>query len=190
MLKVINLFAGPGVGKSTTRAMVFAHCKINGIKIEETTEYAKDLQYEGNADLLADQLFVLANQNRRLERLKNKVDCVINDSPIILGIAYKLPNYLSTTFNALTFELFNTYDNINLFLERSIDENSYQQYGREQTYSEAVELDNKIKKMLDDYQIPYITIPFENRMNHILGYLKHLKHQNNIFDTIELHACK
>ena len=136
---VINLFAGPGVGKSTTRALIFAHCKIAGIKIEETTEYAKDLQYEERFDILADQLYVLAKQNRKLECLKNKVDCVISDSPILLGIAYKPLEYLSTNFNALAFELFHTYTNITFFLERDTNEANYQTYGRSQTYNEAVE---------------------------------------------------
>jgi len=183
---VINLFAGPGVGKSTTRALIFAHCKIAGIKIEETTEYAKDLQYEERFDILADQLYVLAKQNRKLERLKNKVDCVISDSPILLGIAYKPLEYLSTNFNALAFELFNTYTNINFFLERDTNEANYQTYGRSQTYNEAVILDNQIKSLLTDNKIPYISIPYENRIKHILYTLKYLNKYDCMFDKIDV----
>ena len=39
---VINLFSGPGVGKSTTAAMVFAKLKMNGVDCEMALEFAKE----------------------------------------------------------------------------------------------------------------------------------------------------
>ncbi len=37
----INLFAGPGAGKSTTATWLFSQLKIAGISIELTSEYVK-----------------------------------------------------------------------------------------------------------------------------------------------------
>ena len=46
MTKVINLFGGPGAGKSTTAAGLFYEMKVRDIKCELVTEYAKDMTYE------------------------------------------------------------------------------------------------------------------------------------------------
>jgi len=86
---VINIFGGPGVGKSTLAAEVFAHFKKNKLNIELVTEYAKDLVWEERNNILKDQLYILAKQNRRLERLRNKgIDVVVTDSPLLLGKIY------------------------------------------------------------------------------------------------------
>lgn len=41
----INLFAGPGTGKSTTAAGVFFEMKRSGMSVEYVTEYAKSLVF-------------------------------------------------------------------------------------------------------------------------------------------------
>ena len=46
MAIVINLFAGPGVGKSTTAARVFAELKLKGVNCEMALEFAKDKVWE------------------------------------------------------------------------------------------------------------------------------------------------
>ena len=40
---VVNLFAGPGSGKSTTCAGLFSKLKLAGIYCEMVLEYAKEL---------------------------------------------------------------------------------------------------------------------------------------------------
>jgi hypothetical protein len=144
-LKVINLFAGPGAGKSTTRAALFAEMKYRGFKVEEVTEYAKDLTWEDSESLLADQLMILANQNRKLERLRGKVDWVISDSPILLGINYRQPHYLPQYLEKLIWELWETYENHNFFIERVKE---YSPIGRNQTEDEAKKIDLEIQDLL------------------------------------------
>ena len=39
---VINLFGGPGCGKSTTMARLFADLKARGYNVEMVSEFAKD----------------------------------------------------------------------------------------------------------------------------------------------------
>ena len=41
-LKVINLYGGPGTGKSTTAAALFALIKREGYNVELVTEFAID----------------------------------------------------------------------------------------------------------------------------------------------------
>ena len=43
---VINLFGGPGVGKSTMCASIFSKLKILGFECEMATEYVKDIVFE------------------------------------------------------------------------------------------------------------------------------------------------
>lgn len=154
-LKVINLFAGPGAGKSTIRAGLFYLLKSNQKITEEVTEYAKDVTWEENFTLLSDQLFVLANQNRRLDRLRGKVDWVVSDSPILLSIHYATPDYLPSTFKNLAFELWDTYDNFNFFIQRN---NPYSSVGRSQTEEEAKKIDNDILEMLNKHGIRYMEV--------------------------------
>lgn len=154
-LKVINLFAGPGAGKSTLRADLFGLMKKNKKDVEEVTEFAKDKTWEKNFSALSDQLFVLANQNRRLDRLKDQVEWVVSDTPILLGIHYKTPDYLPNTFEDLIFELWDTYENYNFFIERN---HPYDPTGRNQTEDEAREIDSSIIHMLEYNDIPFTKV--------------------------------
>jgi tRNA uridine 5-carbamoylmethylation protein Kti12 len=154
-LKVINLFAGPGAGKSTTRAGLFHKMKSEGMNVEEVTEYAKDITWDETQVLLSDQLFMLANQNRRLTRLRSKVDLAISDSPLMLTINYVPHNYLPENFKKLTMELWDTYHNFNFFIER---EKKYNPIGRNQTEEEARQIDENILKMLKEYKVPFLRI--------------------------------
>ena len=43
---IINIFGGPGVGKSTVAADLFVIMKKEGYSVELVTEYAKELTYE------------------------------------------------------------------------------------------------------------------------------------------------
>jgi hypothetical protein len=169
-MKVINLFAGPGAGKSVCRALVFAQLKMMNINVEETTEYAKDLTFEKHFNLLSDQLLVLANQNRKLERLREKVDFVVTDCPLLLSLHYKPIDYLPMTFQNLLFELWNTYDNINLFINRGP---TYSTVGRNQTFEEAKLIDIQIKQLLNENNIKYISFNADkNISNNIVNYIK------------------
>jgi hypothetical protein len=154
-LKVINLFAGPGAGKSTTRAGLYNIMKTMDLNVEEVTEYAKDVTWDETQVLLADQLFVLANQNRRLTRLRNKVDVAISDSPLLLTINYVSADYLPTHFRKMALELWDTYSNFNFFIERT---KKYNPIGRNQTEEEAREIDENIKAMLNSQDIPFVSV--------------------------------
>lgn len=169
-LKVINLFGGPGAGKSKLRARLFAEFKDRKIKVEENTEYAKDLTWEGHTNLLADQLLILANQNRKLERLRGKVEWVVTDSPLLLGINYRLPGYLPGHFEELVWELWDTYDNYNFLIERK---GEYDPTGRNQSKEEARQIDLDLKNLLVSNVGEHVVVPSRKRAVKLI--LKHLK---------------
>ena len=153
MLKVINLFAGPGAGKSTTAAGLFFEMKARGYSVELVTEYAKDKVYEGHLGCLEDQIYIFGKQQRRICRLVDHVEWAITDSPIPISILYNKD--LSESFNTLVMETFSWYDNYNFYIERC---KPYVKTGRTQEEHEARELDQKMLSILDKYTLPYQTV--------------------------------
>lgn len=156
----INLFGGPGTGKSTTAAGLFAEMKAAGFKVELTQEYAKDLVYSECHNVLKDQFFVTANQNHRVQRLHGKVEYAIHDSPIILGAIFsEYTGALRSAYEWFIIALFKSYTSVNIFLVRDVIAHPYQGYGRNQDLDEAIILDEAIKSLLKKHSIPFIEVP-------------------------------
>lgn len=151
---VVNFFGGPGSGKSTSAAHVFALLKWEGVNCELTTEFAKDKVWEDSLAVLNDQPYILGKQHHKLFRLIGNVDVVLTDSPLLLSTIYG--DKWGDGFEAYAIELFNRYTNINFFLTRLKD---YNPKGRVQNYEEAQQLDSLIREKLDKYNYPYDIIP-------------------------------
>jgi len=153
----IQIFGGPGTGKSTTAAGLFYKMKTAGYKVEYITEYAKELTFACEDTRLSDQLHILGEQHHRLKRLEGKVDYIIHDSPFVMGLMYLNDNDThlpKTEFKNLVLSMYYSYDSINIFLKRN-KEIEYQKYGRSQELSEAINIDIKIKTMLENEGIKY-----------------------------------
>lgn len=142
---VVNLFGGPGCGKSTTAAGLFYKMKLDKHRVELVQEYAKDLTWEKRYGALENQAYVFAKQLQRLHRLEGQVDIAITDSPLLLSIMYTPPGYPSS-FCPFVLDMIRRYNNLNYMLTR---EKEYQQYGRTQTEDEAKEIDHKTINVLD-----------------------------------------
>jgi hypothetical protein len=169
-LKIVNFWGGPGSGKSTTAAAVFYEMKKRQLQVELVTEYAKDMTWEGRHNVLEDQLYILAKQNRRLHRLKGKVDWVITDSPLPLGLIYMIPNYYET-FEPFVLDVWNSYSNHSFLLGRDFE---YQPVGRNQTAQEALVVDDALVKFLDDKAIDYHRVSNDPQFDRTQQILDHL----------------
>lgn len=143
-LRVINLWAGPGAGKSTTAAGLFHQMKLKGLSVELVTEYAKDMVWEGRKNILEDQLYITAKQNRRLHRLQGKVTWAVTDSPLLLGMHYCANDVIRDSYVALLKDIWNQYDNHNFFIQRA---KKYVKTGRNQTEDEAKNVDYELLKL-------------------------------------------
>ena len=143
--KVINLYGGPGTGKSTLAAKVFAHLKDRKISCELVQEFAKELVWEEDWDSLACQAYVTRVQHSRVKRLYGKVDYIISDSPISLGLIYGKD--LLDAEEEVIIDRHKEFNNIKVFLTRHKD---YDPEGRMQTYEEALECDKKILNLMSE----------------------------------------
>lgn len=153
MTTIINLYGGPGTGKSTTAAGLFHKMKSEGYQCELVQEYAKDLTYGEDFKKLRDQFYISAKQNHRIWKLQGMVDYIITDSPLLMSTAYTDDNELKD----FVYYTFSKYQNINIFLQRT-DHHPYQEYGRSQTLDEAISKDIEIKKILVDRGVDFTEI--------------------------------
>lgn len=148
MCVVINLWGGPGCGKSTTMAKIFSELKIKGYNVEMVSEFAKDLVYEKRDETMKDELYIFAKQNHRLFRVKDKVDVIVTDRPLPLTCVYdKIYGKNDKNLHTLVRRTFQEYDNINILL--TFNESNYKKEGRLQTKDEALNLHHKIIEELE-----------------------------------------
>ena len=155
-MKIVNLFSGPGCGKSTTASGLFYSLKSGHAEVEMVTEYAKDMTWERRYNILEDQIYVFAKQQRRLGRLKDHgLDWVITDSPIPLGLCYLSPEQDNLYLRELVWNVFDSYHNVNFLIERHVP---YNPVGRNQNETEACEIDTTVKHLLLDRQVPFQTV--------------------------------
>jgi cytidylate kinase len=123
---VINLWGGPGAGKSTVAAELFTLLRKNvKANCELVGEFATDLCFEQAKENLHDQIYLLGNQWHRLWRLdKIGVDLAISDSPIGLGVCYKekadMPPGAYEKFVALSQSLRQGFPTIDIMIDRDV----------------------------------------------------------------------
>ena len=159
---VINGYGGPGAGKSTACLEITAALKKEGYNAEYVQEYAKELVYEKDMEMLdgspEHQYEILKEQTRRMDRLYDQVDFIVTDSPVMLNIIYN--KQLTTEYESLVNELQGEYINYSFFMER--DASNFEEEGRIHNLTESIEKDNEIKDMLQKNEIKYKTYNHEN----------------------------
>jgi len=166
--KIVNLFAGPGAGKSTIASGLMYELKKQHISADNPYEFPKNLAWDENMGAIKDQFYITANQHRNISRLYGKVDYIIVDSPIVLGCFYEqrygegypASHYSMSGLSNFLWSLFKRYDNINILLKRN--DETYDTNGRLQDLQEAQEIDSDIKLTLGVNNIPYSEFSVHN----------------------------
>lgn len=150
---VVNLFGTPGAGKSSLTAYIFSKLKFAGVNAEMATEFAKDKVWEESVEVFKNQAYIFGKQYFRLSRVKNKVEAIVTDSPILLSPFYNTQPELGYHFDMMCLDVFHSFNNYNAFLKRV---KPYNPAGRFQTEEESDELNEPLKDLLTKFEIPYL----------------------------------
>lgn len=161
MKKIINLYGGPGTGKSTTAAALFALFKQRGYNAELVREYIKNWVWEGRKILPGDQVYIAAKQSRQ-ERIHFKdVDIIITDAPVLLSVFYEEKYDAEIPVCRQIFRKHQAqiveagFEICHVFLNRK---KAYNPKGRFQSEEEAGVFDVEIKQLLLEMSLPFITV--------------------------------
>lgn len=155
--KVINLFGGAGIGKSTFAANLFGEMKAKGYNVELAREWVKLWAYEKRQMTYADQTIVFGHQVQEETQFYGKVDILITDSPLILSGFYEKLNYKTELMLPVAKSIMKEAElkgiyYWNLLLTRL---HCYQTEGRWQTEKQAKEQDKLMAKFLKDNKLTY-----------------------------------
>jgi deoxyadenosine/deoxycytidine kinase len=183
--KIINLFGGPGIGKSSIASGLTYKLKKKHINCDNPYEFPKLLAWDENYSAISDQLYVVANQHRGIVKSYGKVDYIILDSPILLSLIYKdyynkqresdYPSKLyRESFDNMILDMHNGYDNINILLKRG--EGKHNDKERYHNLEESKELDSMIQESLDFHGIEYHVVEVgKNTLKDIYNIIKNIK---------------
>lgn len=178
--KIICLYGGPGASKSTTCAGLYYHLKLDGYEVEMNREYIKNWVWEGRDPLDGDQSYFFAKMARQ-ERIlmKNNIDFIISDSPLILTHYYGLKNDKYEQMFNTSLSMLKNHHGICQDLGYKVDHffirrvKPYSTKGRFETEELAKQRDIEIKELLDKLSIKYCEVDGDKDcVNNILNKMK------------------
>lgn len=156
---VINFISGPGSGKSTFSALLYAKLKLRGYVVEYIQEFAKTLVWTKDFETLNNQYYVSNRQYKLLKQMVGSVQFIVTDAPLVHGLYYNRHNVHNSSNIEKTerfiLEHYHEFNNINIFLERG--NFPYEQQGRIETEEESKEIDIIMKHLLRQNKIPYVS---------------------------------
>lgn len=141
----VNLFGGPGCGKSVLMASLFVALKKAGHTCEMVPEYVKELVWEDRLEELDNQHHVARMQHRAFMSRKGKTRFVITDGPLGNALFYNryYPHVCDIQkTEAQVLSWLQDFDHLNLFLTRG--NFRYEQEGRYQTEEQARAMDGPL----------------------------------------------
>lgn len=159
-MRAINLYGGPGAGKTTLAYYLAYRLKSAGFRAELIGEAAREFIYDRNPNataiqLLDNQLLISGLQYERYKRLeRHGIEIAVADSPFIMGLAYakNLPEYhgLGDAFLRIESALPRP---INVFVNRT--PGVYDKESRAQDEQQAMALDQSIRELIGtfDYDV-------------------------------------
>ena len=165
-MKIINLFGGPGSGKTTLAYYPAYRFKQAGFRAELVGEAAREIIYDRNppreggtaAQLIDNQLLITGMQAERIKRLeRHGIEVAIADSPLRMGLLYVREHEMRWALQAAIAAFDKEFQHQrNVLVQRTVGK--YDRESRAQSEEEAIELDNKIQALIGHQIGDYATV--------------------------------
>ena len=163
MTIIINIVGAPCSGKSTLACELFVALKKKHKSSEYVSEYAKELVWAGDFDTLNNQYYVTDKQNKMISAVDGKVDYIVCDSPLVVGMFYNEYNKnnvsnVQKTNEFIKSRIRDTLDrSVYIFIKR--DKNiHYSKSGRMHNEEESALIEFQMKQLLISNDIPFIEV--------------------------------
>jgi hypothetical protein len=160
MTIVVNLIGAPGCGKSVFSGLIFAELKMMNYVTEYVQEFAKQLVWAGDLETLKNQYFVSMQQYRLLKNIDGKVDVIVTDGALMMGLYYNnaYDSNVSDTIKTekKIKECMEEFKNIYIFLERG--KFPYEVQGRIHSFEDSQKIEVEMRTMLDELKVEYLCI--------------------------------
>lgn len=137
----VDLYSGPGVGKSVLMSRLYTALKLAGIHAEMVPEYAKELTYTGELKNTT-QSEIATEQLRRQSILQGHVQVAITDSGVPLSLAY-CTEQEKRELSGFIRDGMAGWNSVNVLLHRDVLD-SYEPGGRNQTPEEAHHIHHQV----------------------------------------------
>ena len=175
-MKVINFFGSPGVGKTTATMELTSMLKKAQIDAEASLEFVKEYIHSNSEHLLAYQNYIFAQQERQLRIFKdsNEVELVVTDAPL-LHSAFYAPDQYPVFFKELVFEIFQSYENVNFFINRK---HTYSHQGRIHDEEKSDLMSRKLRAFLINHSIHFIEIDSTDNLRETV--FEHLMNEHRV----------
>lgn len=171
---VVNLFGEPSAGKSTAAMDITAKLKRKGVNAEYVSEFAKDKVYEQNSEVFKHQEYIFGKQSFKMGRVRDKVQVIVTDSPLLLCTIYNNDNTLKDNFDNTVLSVFNSYNNKNYLLIRKHQfENGGRLHNEKQSLIVRDTIIDTLKELNIDYKLSTSNeSDCENIVNEIIKEIK------------------
>jgi adenylate kinase family enzyme len=172
---IINIVASPCAGKSTLACSLFAKMKTGHLDVEYVSEYAKQLVWEKNYDLLNNQYYVASHQYKMIKSISDQVEYLVCDSPLFMSLLYNDYNLnnvsnVDKTRDMILKRMSEFKDSVYIFIKRD-REISYNIVGRIHSEDESYVIEKLIKKLLDKMKIKYFTMTTGEETSKVYDYI-------------------
>lgn len=173
--KVVNFIGAPSVGKSLITALTFAELKCMHKSAELVQEYAKQLVWQERFEELNNQWFVSNSQYKMLKALQGRVEWILTDSPLLLGLFYNKFHKDNVCNIQKTEQMIlckmSEFENVYIFLERG--DFPYEQAGRIHTLQESDRIQRELKELMDAFGIKYLQVKSDKgSIEEIIRYIQ------------------